>query len=596
LRQSHKFVRAALLTGFALGSLSACHVPEEPEWEIVARAPLSYDTFTWIDFLPPTVDTVTAGGQLVFVLNVPQDSITYRLSRVCPACVELHGETVQIPPFDFADSIDVRFPENLAAITVQQATLRADVDNGLNFDLVGPPSQSDTLPTLVLVLRDLASGTTLDSLSLQRGGDSLPAGSRWSPVLWISDSEVVDGVRVILRVMHPGSERLVEVDTMRVAALLAKLDQTQIAEVTLVLDGATWEDDDPVWLGQQTRDEIVERFRDGEMTAVVFHDLEATGNLEISMAATRDLLFSGDPLNELRFANLDLTSGVEQTVELTLAQFEQIATNAMVMGWIMDEYSSYYGFSPGVVTGKPLELFGSPGRDEATGRGVMYVLEEALRDRGRALSGVSVALQGFGNVGSHAARLIAEGGGRIVAVADYAGGVAKKDGLDVPSLVDWAAEHRTVAGFPDADAFDGAAIIGWDADVLIPAALEGAINKENVDSVRADIVVEGANGPTTPEAAEILNARDVTVVPDIFANAGGVTVSYFEWAQNIQQFRWELDRVRAELEKKMREAYAAVRDVAKQKQLDLRTAAFVLAIERVGRAALSRRSLREEIF
>jgi glutamate dehydrogenase/leucine dehydrogenase len=403
----------------------------------------------------------------------------------------------------------------LAAIEVRQATLRAHVDNGLNFDLVGPPSQSDTLPTLVLVLRNLGTGALLDSLSLQRGADSLPAGSRWSPELSISDSEIVDGVRLVLRVMHPGSEKAVEVDTMRVAALLAKLD---------------------------------------------------------------------------------LTSGVEQTVELTLAQFEQIATNAMVMGWIMDEYSSYYGFSPGVVTGKPLELFGSPGRDEATGRGVMYVLEEALRDRGRALSGVSVALQGFGNVGSHAARLIAEGGGRIVAVADYAGGVAKKDGLDVPSLVDWAAEHRTVAGFPDADAFDGAAIIGWDADVLIPAALEGAINKENVDSVRADIVVEGANGPTTPEAAEILNARDVTVVPDIFANAGGVTVSYFEWAQNIQQFRWELDRVRAELEKKMREAYAAVRDVAKQKQLDLRTAAFVLAIERVGRAALSRRSLREEIF
>ncbi len=398
---------------------------------------------------------------------------------------------------------------------MRQATLRAHVDNGLNFDLVGPPSQSDTLPTLVLVLRNLGTGALLDSLSLQRGADSLPAGSRWSPELSISDSEIVDGVRLVLRVMHPGSEKAVEVDTMRVAALLAKLD---------------------------------------------------------------------------------LTSGVEQTVELTLAQFEQIATNAMVMGWIMDEYSSYYGFSPGVVTGKPLELFGSPGRDEATGRGVMYVLEEALRDRGRALSGVSVALQGFGNVGSHAARLIAEGGGRIVAVADYAGGVAKKDGLDVPSLVDWAAEHRTVAGFPDADAFDGAAIIGWDADVLIPAALEGAINKENVDSVRADIVVEGANGPTTPEAAEILNARDVTVVPDIFANAGGVTVSYFEWAQNIQQFRWELDRVRAELEKKMREAYAAVRDVAKQKQLDLRTAAFVLAIERVGRAALSRRSLREEIF
>jgi len=272
-----------------------------------------------------------------------------------------------------------------------------------------------------------------------------------------------------------------------------------------------------------------------------------------------------------------------------------VNTNADVMAWIMDEYTTYYGFSPGVVTGKPLDLFGSPGRDEATGRGVMYALEEALRDRGRALSDVSVALQGFGNVGSHAARLIAERGGRIVAVADHAGGVARKGGLDVTALLDWAGEHRTVAGFPGGDAFDGADIIGWEADVLIPAALEDAITRENADAVRAQIVVEAANGPTTPEASEILHARDVTVVPDILANAGGVTVSYFEWAQNIQQFRWELDRVTSELESKMRTAYAAVRDVARQRRVDLRTAAFVLAIQRVGRAALARQNVREPI-
>ena len=326
MSQTLGFVRATLAAGFVLGSLTACDVPEAPEWEIVARAPVSTDTFTWIDFLPPTVDTVTADGRLVFVLNIPQDRITYRLGRVCPPCVALHGDTVRIPPFEFADSIDVRFPPNLAAIGVQQATLRADVENGLNFDLVGPPSQSDTLPTLVLVLRDLGTGATLDSLSLQRGADSLPAGSRWLPELSISNTEIVDGVRVVLRVTHPGSERLVEVDTMRVAALLAKLDQTQIAEITIVLNGARWEDDDPVRWDQQTRDEIVERFRDADLTAVVFHDLEATGNLELSIAATREQLFSGDPLDELRFANLDLTSGLVQTVELTLGQFEQIAT------------------------------------------------------------------------------------------------------------------------------------------------------------------------------------------------------------------------------------------------------------------------------
>ena len=174
---------------------------------------------------------------------------------------------------------------------------------------------------------------------------------------------------------------------------------------------------------------------------------------------------------------------VEQTKEVIGPTVDipapDVNTNADVMAWIMDEYTKYFGFSPGVVTGKPLDLFGSEGREEATGRGVMYALEEALRDRGRALSDVSIALQGFGNVGSHAARLIAERGGRIVAVADHAGGVARKDGLDVPALIDWTREHRTVAGYPDADAFDGPDIIGWEADVLIPAALEDAITNEN---------------------------------------------------------------------------------------------------------------------
>jgi len=272
-----------------------------------------------------------------------------------------------------------------------------------------------------------------------------------------------------------------------------------------------------------------------------------------------------------------------------------VNTNADVMAWIMDEYSKHAGFSPGVVTGKPLHLFGSEGREEATGRGVMYALEEALRDCGGELSGTTVALQGFGNVGSHAARLIAERGGKILAVADHMGGVANEAGLDVPALVRWAAEHRTVAGFEGGDAFEGSEIITWPADVLIPAALEDAIDEKNAPRIRARIIVEAANAPTTPEADAILKDRDVLIVPDILANAGGVTVSYFEWAQNIQQFRWELDRVNAELEKSMRRAYASVREVAREKGVDLRTAAFVLAIQRVGRAALSRRSTREKI-
>lgn len=180
----------------------------------------------------------------------------------------------------------------------------------------------------------------------------------------------------------------------------------------------------------------------------------------------------------------------------------------------MDEYSKYAGFSPGVVTGKPLDLFGSEGRDEATGRGVMVVLREALEERGRSWSDIRVAIQGFGNVGSNSARLIAGQGARIVAVAEHLGGVSNDDGLDIDALQAWAGEHRTVKGFPGGKAFDG-----------------------------PDIIVEGANGPTSPAAHEVLVKRGVLVVPDILANAGGVTVSYFEWTQNIQQFRWQKDRV-----------------------------------------------------
>lgn len=272
-----------------------------------------------------------------------------------------------------------------------------------------------------------------------------------------------------------------------------------------------------------------------------------------------------------------------------------VNTNAKVMGWIMHEYSKHAGFSPGVVTGKPLDLFGSEGREAATGRGVMDVLGEALREQGKGFDDVTVAVQGFGNVGSNAARLMAEQGARIVAVADHTGGVAKQTGLNIPALVAWTAEHGGVKGYPDAEAFDGNDIITWDTDVLVPAALEDAIHKDNAHDVKARIIVEGANAPTTPEADDILNERGVLIVPDILANAGGVTVSYFEWAQNIQQFRWDEERVNLELDKKMSRAYGSVREVATEYEIDLRTAAFVLAIRRVGRAALARVHIKAEL-
>ena len=272
-----------------------------------------------------------------------------------------------------------------------------------------------------------------------------------------------------------------------------------------------------------------------------------------------------------------------------------VNTNAKIMGWIMHEYSRFAGFSPSVVTGKPLELFGSEGRSAATGRGVMDTLEAALDQQGRSFGEITVAIQGFGNVGGHAARLIADRGARIVAVADHTGGVSNQDGLDIAALMDWSAENEGVAGFSGGEPFHNGEIITWDADVLIPAALEAAIHEGNAPDVRATIVVEGANGPTTPAADQILNDRGVLIVPDILANAGGVTVSYFEWAQNVQQFAWDEERVNNELDKKMAEAYLAVSELADEHSIDLRTAAFVLAIKRVGQAALGRVPLHGEL-
>ena len=300
-----------------------------------------------------------------------------------------------------------------------------------------------------------------------------------------------------------------------------------------------------------------------------------------------------------RELNVLTRSFVEHTKEIIGPTIDipapDVNTNAKVMGWIMDEYSKYAGFSPGVVTGKPLHLFGSEGRVEATGRGVMVVLEEALRECGMSWQDISVAVQGFGNVGSNAARLIAEQGARIVAVADHMGGVGNENGLDVAALNRWVAEHRTVKGFSGGDPFAGPEVITWDADVLIPAALEDAITEDNVDGIKAKIIVEGANGPTTPAAHEALVRRGVQIVPDILANAGGVTVSYFEWAQNIQQFRWEKERVDQELTRMMRKAYTAVRRVSEQEDIDMRIAAFVLAVRRVGQAAKSRVYVKEKI-
>ena len=261
-----------------------------------------------------------------------------------------------------------------------------------------------------------------------------------------------------------------------------------------------------------------------------------------------------------------------------------VNTDAQTMAWVMDAYSARFGYTPAVVTGKPVELGGSFGRESATGRGVVYCLGEAASGLGLPLEGSRVAIQGFGNVGSWAARLLPELGCTLVAVSDIGGGAYDATGFNVPRLADHVREARTVAGFPGADAITNEELLELDVDILIPAALGQAINERNAAHVQAQMIVEGANHPVTPAADRILVDRHVAVIPDILANAGGVTVSYFEWVQNLQQFRWPEEQVNSELRKNMARAWKTVHARAILDNVPFRLAAYAVAVERVARA------------
>ncbi len=265
-----------------------------------------------------------------------------------------------------------------------------------------------------------------------------------------------------------------------------------------------------------------------------------------------------------------------------------VNTNPQVMAWIMDQYSRYHGHSPAVVTGKPLELYGSKGREAATGRGLLYVCREILRDVNLPLQGSRFAIQGFGNVGSHTARLLWDDGAVVVAVSDVLGGVKNAQGLDIPSLFEHVQRTGTVTGFGGGQPCTNEEVLAADCEVLIPAALGHVISRENAHTVRARLVIEGANNPTSPEADELLEKRGILVVPDILASIGGVTASYFEWVQNLQHLAWEEERVNAELERTMKESYERVAQIARSRKVSLRTAAFIVAIGRVGKATVMR--------
>ncbi|MGE0042609.1 MAG: Glu/Leu/Phe/Val dehydrogenase [Vicinamibacterales bacterium] len=259
-----------------------------------------------------------------------------------------------------------------------------------------------------------------------------------------------------------------------------------------------------------------------------------------------------------------------------------VNTNEQIMAWFMDTYSMHVGHtSTAVVTGKPVEMGGSLGRREATGRGCAIIAREAARHLGFDLNGATFAIQGFGNVGGVAASLLHASGSKIVAINDWKAVVHNPKGLDIPALQAWAQQHKSVEGFPGAESITRADFYKLPVDVLIPAALENQITLENAADIRAKLIVEGANGPTTPDAHKVLVDNGVFVVPDILANAGGVTASYFEWVQDRHGYFWVESEVNERLEAKMVQAFTVVLETAQKFQVDLRTAAYIVAINRV---------------
>ena len=263
-------------------------------------------------------------------------------------------------------------------------------------------------------------------------------------------------------------------------------------------------------------------------------------------------------------------------------------TNAQVMAWIMDQYSTLEGHNPAVVTGKPVDLYGAEGREAATGRGVVYIIEEFLKDLNKDITETTFAIQGFGNVGSYAARFLDELGGKVAAVSDVSGAVYDPEGLPVEEIREHVANGWEIKGWAGGDALTNDEILELPVDVLIPAAIGDVINESNMRDVKAPYIVEAANSPVTPTADEYLKEHDVVIVPDILANAGGVIVSYFEWVQNLQHFSWREKQANEELYNTITTSYRKVRRLSGSRNLDLRTAAFVLAIGRVGKATVLR--------
>ena len=262
-----------------------------------------------------------------------------------------------------------------------------------------------------------------------------------------------------------------------------------------------------------------------------------------------------------------------------------LGTNAQTMAWMMDAYGQIHGHTPGIVTGKPVELGGSVGRDSATGRGAIYVTTEMAKDMNMDPAGARIVVQGFGQVGSWAARIAAEQGCTVIAVSDVDGGTFNSQGLDVEALVNLKDEGGSVQNFKGGESISNNDLLELDCDILIPAAIDRVIHADNAPRVKAKVIIEAANHPLTPEADDILNDRGIRIVPDILVNAGGVVVSYFEWTQNLYQHTWDMDRVNDELSKIMTRAFTSVKDRVQAEGVTYREAAFLIGLERVAHVA-----------
>jgi glutamate dehydrogenase (NAD(P)+) len=284
------------------------------------------------------------------------------------------------------------------------------------------------------------------------------------------------------------------------------------------------------------------------------------------------------------FTEIEVLIGPEKDIPAP-----DVNTNAQIMAWMMDTYSMHQGHTvPGVVTGKPISLGGSEGRNEATGRGTVFCIVEAARHLGIELNKAKVAIQGFGNAGSVAATLISDEGATVVAVSDSTGGIYNSTGLEIKRVIGWKKEHGTVQGFPGSEDITNDAVLEVPCDILIPAALENQITRHNADNIKARLIAEAANGPTTPEADQILWKKSKFMIPDILCNAGGVTVSYFEWVQDLNRDHWSEQVVNAKLKEIMVKAFSETLAIARRDQIDMRTAAYLLAVQRVADATALR--------